>query len=152
MNLCELSQYNQGLIDPRSGERACNYAYACRAGEVLVVTKNRTLPFSKACPNPLKNDLLLFNITHQRTREFLQLEGQCRLHSYLCHPPTHLVPFLVTTSILPSLQAYAELHALFPLRGSITLDTIYDNTCSHITCLWDFPALILGTGKNYNRK
>ena len=46
---------NQGLIDPRSGERACNSAYACRDGEVLVVTKNRTLPFSKACPNPLKN-------------------------------------------------------------------------------------------------
>ena len=47
--------YRQGLIDPRSGERACNSAYACRDGEVLVVTKNRTLPFSKACPNPLKN-------------------------------------------------------------------------------------------------
>ena len=41
-----------GLIDPRSGERACN---SCRDGEVLVVTNNRTLPFSKACPNPLKN-------------------------------------------------------------------------------------------------
>ena len=31
----------------------------------------------------------------------------------LCHPPTHLVLFLVTTSTSPSLQAYAELHALF---------------------------------------
>ena len=30
------------LIDPRSGERACNSAYACRAGKMLVVTKNRT--------------------------------------------------------------------------------------------------------------
>ena len=30
------------------------------------------------------------------------------------------VLFLVTTSILPSLQAYAELHALSPLRGSIS--------------------------------
>ena len=38
----------QGFIDPRSGERA----YACRDGKMLVVTKNRTLPFSKACPNP----------------------------------------------------------------------------------------------------
>ena len=32
----------QGLIDPRSGERACNSAYACRDGKMLVVTKNRT--------------------------------------------------------------------------------------------------------------
>ena len=31
----------QGLIDPRSGERACNSAYACRDGKMLVVTKNR---------------------------------------------------------------------------------------------------------------
>ena len=30
------------------------------------------------------------------------------------------VLFLVTTSTLPSLQAYAELHALSPLRGSIS--------------------------------
>ena len=30
------------------------------------------------------------------------------------------VLFLVTTSTLPSLQAYAELHALYPLRGSIS--------------------------------
>ena len=44
----------QGLIDPRSGERACN---SCRDGKVLVVTKNRTLPFSKACPNPLGQNL-----------------------------------------------------------------------------------------------
>ena len=29
----------QGLIDPRSGERACNSAYACRDGKMLVVTK-----------------------------------------------------------------------------------------------------------------
>ena len=35
-------------------------------------------------------------------------------------PHTHLILFLVTTSILPSLQAYAELHALSPLRGSIS--------------------------------
>ena len=107
---------HQGLIDPQSGERACNSAYACRDGDVLVVTKNRTLPFSKACPNPLKNGPKTY-ITHQRTRELLQLEGQRRLHSCLCHTPTHLVLFLVTTSILPSLQAYAELHALSPLRG-----------------------------------
>ena len=40
---------------PAKRERACNSAYACRDGKVLVVTKNRTLPFSKACPNPLKN-------------------------------------------------------------------------------------------------
>ena len=32
----------QGLIDPRSGERACNSTYACRDGNMLVVTKNRT--------------------------------------------------------------------------------------------------------------
>ena len=32
------------------------------------------------------------------------------------------VLFLVTTSTSPSLQAYAELHALSPLRGSIALD------------------------------
>ena len=34
--------FMQGLIDPRSGERACNSAYACRDGKMLVVTKNRT--------------------------------------------------------------------------------------------------------------
>ena len=32
----------QGLIDPQSGERACNSAYACRDGKMLVVIKNRT--------------------------------------------------------------------------------------------------------------
>ena len=42
-------------INPRSGERPCDSAYACRDGEVLVVTKNKTLPFSRACPNPVKN-------------------------------------------------------------------------------------------------
>ena len=47
-----VGQWEQGLIDPQSGERACNSAYACRDGKVLVVTKNRTLPFSKTCPNP----------------------------------------------------------------------------------------------------
>ena len=36
------SLLHQGLIDPRSGERACNSAYACRDGKMLVVTKNRT--------------------------------------------------------------------------------------------------------------
>ena len=50
--LLHTSRCFQGLMDPRSGERACNYAYACRDGEMLVVTKNRTFPFSKACPNP----------------------------------------------------------------------------------------------------
>ena len=40
--------YYQGLIDPQSGKRACNSAYACRDGKMLVATKNRTLPFSKA--------------------------------------------------------------------------------------------------------
>ena len=54
-------KYMQGLIDPRSGERACNFAYACRDGEVLVVTQNGTLPFSKACPNPLKNEPKTFS-------------------------------------------------------------------------------------------
>ena len=34
--------------------------------------------------------------------------------------PRILVLFLVTTSISPSLQAHAELHALSPLRGSLT--------------------------------
>ena len=46
------TQLYQGLIDSRSGERACNSVYACRDGEMLAVTKNRTLPFSKARPNP----------------------------------------------------------------------------------------------------
>ena len=66
----------------------------------------------KTALNPLKNGPKPYR-THQRTRELLRLEGQRRLHSWLCHPPTHLVLFLVTTSISPSLQAYAELHALF---------------------------------------
>ena len=34
----------------------------------LVVSKNRTLPFSKACPKPLKNGQLSC-ITHQGTQE-----------------------------------------------------------------------------------
>ena len=38
----DFSVCNQGLIDPRSGERACNSAYACRDGKMLMVTKNRT--------------------------------------------------------------------------------------------------------------
>ena len=28
---CKQPEKHQGLIDPRSGERACNSAYACRA-------------------------------------------------------------------------------------------------------------------------
>ena len=89
---------------------------------MLVVTKNRTLPFSKASPKPPQKWAKTFSYyrTHQRTRELLRLEGQRRQHSCLCHPPTHLVLFLVTASISPSLQAYAELHALFsytPLIG-----------------------------------
>ena len=39
---CMVQKSHQGLIDPRSGERACNSAYACRDGKMLVVTKNRT--------------------------------------------------------------------------------------------------------------
>ena len=54
---------------------------------------------SKMGPKPL-----LSYITHQRTREFLQLEGQRRLHSCLCHLPTPLVLFLVITSILLSVS------------------------------------------------
>ena len=40
---------HQGLIDPRSGERACNSAYACRDGKMLVVTKNRTKRVGGSC-------------------------------------------------------------------------------------------------------
>ena len=47
----KIPSYTKGLYTP-SEKRACNSAYACRDGKVLVVTKNRTLPFSKACPNP----------------------------------------------------------------------------------------------------
>ena len=110
----------QGLIDPRSGERACNSAYACRDGKVLVVTKNRTPPFSKACPTPLKNGPKPLAKLYNSPKNSRASSGQRRLHSCLCHPPTHLVLFLVTTSILPSLQAYVELHALSPLRGLIS--------------------------------
>ena len=40
-----LSQlFNQGIIDSRRAEGACNSACACRDGEMLVVTKNRTNP------------------------------------------------------------------------------------------------------------
>ena len=60
------ARFRHGLIDPRSGERAYNSAYACRDGKVLVVTKNRTLPFSKACPNPPKNDFGVFSIVSSR--------------------------------------------------------------------------------------
>ena len=67
---------------PRSGERACNSAYACRDGEVLVVTKNRTLPFSKA-PSKMGQTT---KIPHQRTGELLQLKGQRRQHSCDCIP------------------------------------------------------------------
>ena len=71
----------------------------------------------KACPNPLKNGpkpLAKLYSSPKNSR------GQRRLHSYLCHPPTRLVLFLAATSILPSLQAYAELHALSPLCRSIS--------------------------------
>ena len=44
----------QGLIDPRSGERACNSAYACRDGEVLAVTKNRPSLSLKLAQPPSK--------------------------------------------------------------------------------------------------
>ena len=111
--------YSQGLSDPppQAGRgHVTPHMPVARDGEVLVITKNRTLPFSKACPNPPQKWAKTY-ITHQRTREFLQLEGQRRQHS---HPPTHLVLFLVTTSILSSLQAYAELHALSPVRRSIS--------------------------------
>ena len=83
-----------------------------------------SLNFSKACPNPLKNGpkpLAKLYSSPKNSRVPIQLEGQRRPHSCLCHLPTHLVLFLVTTSIMPSLQAYAELHALSPLRGSIGL-------------------------------
>ena len=40
--------HDQGLIDPRSGERACNSAYACRDGEVLVVTNFLSLKPAQA--------------------------------------------------------------------------------------------------------
>ena len=39
------------------GELIRNSHRACTEGKMLAVTKNRTLPFSKACPNPLKNGL-----------------------------------------------------------------------------------------------
>ena len=90
------TRQSQGLIDPQSGERACNSAYACRDSEVQVVTKNRTTLSLKPSQNPLKMGQKPSYITHQRTREFLQLEGQRRLHSCLYHLPTHLVLFIVT--------------------------------------------------------
>ena len=33
-------EYSQGLIDPQSGERACNSVYACRDGWLLKIKPN----------------------------------------------------------------------------------------------------------------
>ena len=37
-------------------------------------------------PSKMSQKPLAKLLTHQRTRELLQLEGQCRLHSCLCYP------------------------------------------------------------------
>ena len=42
LNICGQEGRLIVFIDLRSGERACNSAYACRDGKMLVVTKNRT--------------------------------------------------------------------------------------------------------------
>ena len=79
----------------------------CRDGKMLVVTKNRTLPFSKACPNPLKNGpkplTKLYN--SPKNSRALKVNADCTA-AFATRP--RLVLFLVTTSILPSLQAYAD--------------------------------------------
>ena len=54
--------WTRGLSTPE-GKREHTTPYACRDGEMLVVTKNRALPFSMA---PKK----------YRIREIQQLEGQ----------------------------------------------------------------------------
>ena len=91
--------HKDGHVDSRRGEKACNFTYACGDG--------KTLPFC------LKTGL-------KPSANSPELEGQRRLHSCLCHQPTHLVLFLVPTSISPSLQACAELRALSPLQESIS--------------------------------
>ena len=47
-----LQAYDQGHIDPQSGERACTSAYACRDGEVVVVT---TVDPPLSRPLPIKS-------------------------------------------------------------------------------------------------
>ena len=98
---------NQGLIDPRSGERACNSACAYRDDEVLVVTKNRTL---QSLPNPPQKWAKLYNSPkNSRAPTVTDCSAQLPL------PPAHTFgsshqDFAVSTGIcgvacpLPTLQ------------------------------------------------
>ena len=90
--------------------------YACRDGKMLVVTKNRTKRvggWQRQLCSQAVGALEFFGELYSLAKGFGPFlrgvwAGKVR------------VLFLVTTSTLPSLQAYAELHALSPLRGSIS--------------------------------
>ena len=84
----------------------------------------------------LESITLSYAITHQRTRELQQLECSC-----LCRLPTHLVIFLVTTSISLSLQAYMELHALSSLWESISLWYHHSHLFSSMFTCMDYVAV-----------
>ena len=107
----DANHQGQGLIDPQSGERACNSAYACRDGKMLVVTqicgRVAKAAVQSALTFKLSSSLASYSLA-KGFGPFLQALEKGR------------VLFLVTTSTSPSLLAYAELHALSLLGGSIS--------------------------------
>ena len=113
---CQVVKSRQGLIDPRSGERACNSAYACRDGKMLKMEPNAWAGNCAVCVAlQAVGALEFFGELYSLAKgfgPFLKGFGQALEKGR--------VLFLVTTSTSPFLQAYAELHALSPLRGSIS--------------------------------
>ena len=109
---------NTKLIDPQSGERACNSAYACRCWRLLKIEPNTWAGGKGSCAVCVDLQAvgaLEFSGLYSLANGFglfLRVFGQALEKGR--------VLFLVTTSILPSLLAYAELHALSPLCGSIS--------------------------------
>ena len=107
-----------------SGERACNSAYACRdlpakCWWLLKIEPNVWAGGNGSCSVCVDlqavGALEFFGELYSLAKgfgPFLRGFGQALEKGR--------VLFLVTTSTSPSLQAYAELHALSPLRGSIS--------------------------------
>ena len=98
------------------GERACNSAYACTVGEMLAVTKNRT----KCVDGWQGSCAVCVDLQAVGALEFFgELYSLAKgfgpfLRGFGQALEKGRVLFLVTASISPSVQAYAELHALSP--------------------------------------
>ena len=96
---------------------------------MLAVTKNKTLPFSKAYPNALKNG-------PKPLAKLPQLEGQRRLAAAFATRPR--VSFYFQYS--PSVQAVWELHALSPGRYALDCVQFLPAACARayhaVPALW----------------